>query len=951
VSLPAIRSEGIPVLWREHPFSGDVRHILIHPQERMPSIAEIVASIPDLPEDIRIDGGARINGIVIPREMWGLVRPKYEPGRVGVTLHYSIHKGGSVGSIVGIAALLAAAAITGGAAAPLLGSLFTSGTIASTALAAGVGILGSLAASALAPPPVEEKADTPETNSIAANTAAVGGNFVSRGQPLKRIIGTTVEAPQRITDVLIERSGNDVFAECVFAFAGPHEWQEIYFDGQKWDAADLNVEVETKEGWVADTDLTLVTRQSRTDTVPIQLSVHKYTNDLPLGSVVGSRLTDYEVITSPAEGGGRGDAPGGIGDNTRTIDVTETLPEWHRFSTRANPDEFWIDLNFSGGLKDFSLLNEAGGTAFRLRVRRRGDATWINLPEIHYATTKAEPFHTTIKLHWETIPDPTPVRPVSQSGPGWYIAFHTVPGQNGTTVVPATSGWTADTFFTGGAVVDATRDRALSYNNYTTSNVRNVQIMPDAAEIYLLGTGTPFAHSGSGVWEIEIKQSSFYTATVFQLAVGTDASSPGNYIFGGRGTSSALTAAVYDFFEYRTSAANDYRLVVRLGQVQYQATIDRRANVWNEYPIVESGANEDRMALLAIRVKNRNVSQVTAKVAGIIHIWNGTDWLDYGTSSNPAENFREVLNGDLGKLPQSDASINDTNILAWRQHCIDNDYTIDATVQGKSYRDVLKLIAAAGWARERDAEQWGVIWDYDRAAETPGQIFTAREVSEFSIRKAFAKIPDGFRATFKNEDDEYIDDEVVVLDPYNAGATEYGVEEVAYAAFTDSAKVTARALFDIRQAHKRQAVFQFKVDTLALMAERNDLIGVNYDTISRRYGSARIRSITTSSGNVTGLVLDGTVPEMPGGGFARIRKKDGAGYITAAINSFSSHTTTLTFSSPFSDPGTSVLAVDAVVWVCDIAQTERRLIVTNVSPSNDFTSTITCVDEAPEIWT
>lgn len=137
----------------------------------VPTIAEVVASIPpeELPrsfnergDDGEYLGQVRINGDVISRALWHLVRPR--PSRPGfetvveilVPLQGSGGAGGGahknpIALVASIAVLLVGAAISGGALAGVLGPVFAAGTIGATVAGAATGLGGSTNFNALAP--------------------------------------------------------------------------------------------------------------------------------------------------------------------------------------------------------------------------------------------------------------------------------------------------------------------------------------------------------------------------------------------------------------------------------------------------------------------------------------------------------------------------------------------------------------------------------------------------------------------------------------------------------------------------------------------------------------------------------------------------------------------------------------------------------------------------------
>jgi hypothetical protein len=113
----------ISISWRERPFDGQLRHEEVREGS---AIAEIIRPLRDLPRGFSEIGEARLNGDLIPRHLWTRVKPK---AGTALTFHTPLRSSGASGSggskntiatVATIAVLLAAAAVSGGAAAPLI---------------------------------------------------------------------------------------------------------------------------------------------------------------------------------------------------------------------------------------------------------------------------------------------------------------------------------------------------------------------------------------------------------------------------------------------------------------------------------------------------------------------------------------------------------------------------------------------------------------------------------------------------------------------------------------------------------------------------------------------------------------------------------------------------------------------------------------------------------------
>jgi hypothetical protein len=146
---------------RVRPFDGTVYTLRVDPAfGRMPSIAEIVAAIPDLPRGFSEICEARINGDLIRRGCWHLVHPRQIHGMdTAVTFTVPLGGGGSGGGskstiamVATIAVLLAAAAVSGGAlgiGAFVGAAIGTTAVVGASVAGAAIGIGGNLARDAL----------------------------------------------------------------------------------------------------------------------------------------------------------------------------------------------------------------------------------------------------------------------------------------------------------------------------------------------------------------------------------------------------------------------------------------------------------------------------------------------------------------------------------------------------------------------------------------------------------------------------------------------------------------------------------------------------------------------------------------------------------------------------------------------------------------------------------
>lgn len=919
---PAVCSDGAAVVthWRA-PFATGAGKVELW----MPgvSVADIVAGMNGLPADFSLRGVVRINDEEVPRGLWASVRPKPQSRQkpVVVSFHMPLGAGGGDGGggdaaakgVMAIVAALALTFLTAGIGAGLLGpagslslgsSFFAAGSMSAKVLAATVGIAGALAISALTAPPAVKPSSSANANQDTPEAASAEGNILELNGPVPRVIGTRKVYPALAGDAIVELVGQDECVEAAYILAGPHELTDIRIgDAAIGDASDLSFE--TREGWPDDSRVTLLTRQGRTLSLNIETSAHDVSNEAQ---------TNLK--------------------NTVRPDLS--LPVWHAAASRRSPDEIWLHFLLPEGLRITDNPNVQMIIPLRVRIRRKGDPDWINLPELHYSSNAATQTRCAILLKWADPPSAIPGAPTKN---GFVAAWKTVPGQ---TIAPPAPGWTAHSHFSSGS-----GDDILYAGVEGATKVARTAIYDNRAEFFLDPGIIP-----PGVYDIEVKRGHAILATELLRPAYT------------------IASVVYDLFGYYTSAgvARINRSRDKLAERLY---FTRVISVWNEHPLPKPG-----FAIIAVKARNRRVERVSAVASGYVRDWDGTGWNTWTKTSNPAPHYRDTLVGRLNFDPLPLSLVDDDGLLVWRQACIDSNYRCDYIAEGGRLEETQRILAACGYARPYQSDRYGVVRDYDRTGEPMVQVFTPRNMKDFRIGKAFPRLPDGFRVTYRNDESDYSNDQAIVYRRgYDVRSTAR-LEQVSYDGLVNEADAIARADFDLRQAELRSAFYSFEAPVESICCRRGSLIGVTHDILTRQHGAGRIVSrMLDSSGDIIGVSLDSDAPYSVGGdmrtlpdmldvddlrllGFplaAAIRRSNGS--ISYHALQASGQPRFIRFASPLPDdvwtvPGEGDVpeVEDGCLVAVGEAGTETlSLIVTNIEPGRDLTAIITAVDEAPEL--
>jgi len=285
---------------------------------------------------------------------------------------------------------------------------------------------------------------------------------------------------------------------------------------------------------------------------------------------------------------------------------------------------------------------------------------------------------------------------------------------------------------------------------------------------------------------------------------------------------------------------------------------------------------------------------------------------------------------------------------------------------GKSVYDVLNLIASAGYARPRQSELWGVLLDKNRSEDTPVQVFSPKTLRTFHWDRAFNVTATGFKVSFLNKDLDYKADEIVVYDPDVPPGL---LEAMRNDGHVTEAEVHKRALFDLRQLRKRFTFYYGEINRSYIQVRRGDLVAVQHDSLFEKAGFARVKSVQTAAGDVTGVTLTNSIP-IPTGDFfttptdfftpshtffanyragVAIRLLDKS-IITKEVVGDAEDAKILTFVVPFTIPPGSVLASDCHLVGGRLGSEYKRMLVFDIVPKGDTSAQITFVDEAPEIF-
>lgn len=588
------------------------------------------------------------------------------------------------------------------------------------------------------------------------------------------------------------------------------------------------------------------------------------------------------------------------------VTPANSYPKWHVARSRSAPDEIWLGFFLTG-----LFFNDAGSAVgvmpLRMSIRRLGTSTWINLPEFWIARERQEPFRATLKLRFQA--DPGGLTRVDQDDlPPWGYALYVTNANNA-------EGFDVNSYFT--AVVANNAVHVGSEDGTAVVYLDPAIFAPDVYDIRVMR-----GQAGRGA-DIDV------AAYKRDMAAGND--------------------LMYLFTHVPASSPPS----IRFDQAKAGAKISWQsmATVWNDYPLGEKG-----LSLIAVRAKNTAINSLTVLATGYANTWDGADWDTFEPTSNPAAWWRYLaLGGQSIRAPFIEAQLDDAGLADWFDFCVDQGLECNAFIEGRqSLGQILQIVAANGRAAGRISDKVGVVIERDRTADGPIQLFSQRNSRGLAIRRAFPRIPHGFRVRFNDAENDYKTAETFIYrQGFDAGtATE--IEAITYVGITDAVAARVRGQLDFDQLQTRGALYNLEADIENLYCTKGSLVALSHDTVSRHHDAARVVSVQTSGGNVTGLTLDvplrlSLITEL-GGSFPAgvvIQLKDGT-TIAAQINQ-TGDAAVITFTTPFAIPAASALEAECLVACGPFSSEFKRMLVLGIQAQSDYTAALTLIDEAPEI--
>lgn len=377
------------------------------------------------------------------------------------------------------------------------------------------------------------------------------------------------------------------------------------------------------------------------------------------------------------------------------------------------------------------------------------------------------------------------------------------------------------------------------------------------------------------------------------------------------------------------------------------------------------------LAMTALRIKatdqlNGMIDSLSGLVSSYAEVWDGEAWGGDEVTNNPAALVRLVLAHPANAKARSSSQIDDASLGAWYEFCEDNGYAFN---QVRDFRssvwDCVADIAAAGrGSPSLENGIWSVVWDNPDAPVV--QHITPRNSWGFSAERSYYVRPHAFRVAFTNEDNDYRDDERIVLDdgyqidgydafgnsaPSLPAATLF--EAVEFPGITDPDLIWRFARFHIAQSRLRPEAYTCYMDFEHLGCSRGARVRVAHDAPlwGSKWGRITYLLYDETAENVTGVGVDERLAIVPPARYViRVRRADAdnTSQLIPLAEMDQGEYTAVTFETP--EPIATAPEVGDLFILGEYGNDSTECIVTAVHRADDLTARIEFVDASDAIY-
>lgn len=439
----------------------------------------------------------------------------------------------------------------------------------------------------------------------------------------------------------------------------------------------------------------------------------------------------------------------------------------------------------------------------RVEMRPKGTSTWMNLPEIHLQAAEAGEIALDVRFRWlGAFQDALSADDID--GAVGYRFWANVPGYDGATE------WTAHSQFNAGS---------------GAQDIENIAGFRNGLQVRLNETDFP-----RGEYEFRVTRG---------LCIETSDVSD----------TYGLPNSTDSLFAFEKDNNGDWTTYFSQSEFPVRISVGQCVSISDQRPVQKPG-----VAQIAARTKE-SVLRVTCLAAGVVPVWDGSNWTTKAPSKRPADHLRALVRAEIDNKGIDARLVDDASMEAWHNECVARDYQVSTVLSGESWTEQAQRIASAGFARfVYTGNGYGVDYFRDRSGELPVMTFTGRNGTKITLSKRRIERPPAFRCRFKDEEDGYREREIVVQVPFQSTHPKQASE--TFENVSREIDVRRQILFQMWSLEHQSIEYQIDTSLEGSKLREGSLIGVATDLLTDYEHGFRVSQVIDDQT----LVLDHAVP-------------------------------------------------------------------------------------------
>ena len=417
------------------------------------------------------------------------------------------------------------------------------------------------------------------------------------------------------------------------------------------------------------------------------------------------------------------------------------------------------------------------------------------------------------------------------------------------------------------------------------------------------------------------------------------------------------TSAIRHGFRWDVAARGDYE--IRTRRTTSDSTSDKIYDIFSwtairsitdEPPI----SFEHPLAVTALVIKatdqlNRAVDELNATTSSYVNSYQGGSVWAEAVSSNPADLYRHVFQGNANARGLVDARLDIEKLQDWHDFNVANgfEFNMIRDFQSSVWDTAADIAAAGRGSPSQNDGKWSVVFDEEQTV--PVQHFTPRNSWGFEAEKKFPDQPHAFRVRFNNREKDWRQDErIVYADGYTSANAE-DFDGLDGPGITDPDHIWKFARFSLAQAELRPERWMFNTDFEYIVARRGDLVIITHDVLLVGLASGRIKSVSVDgSSNVTGIVSDEVLTMESGKDYGISIRTVTDAEITAQVVTSVGGQTTITFTTPI--PAASAPVAGDLFGFGILGSETIEGLLLSIEPMGELSARLTCIPASPAVY-